>query len=82
METSGEVQLASAVEVREDEDGMHRLNQPVLCNDTTPATVRAVNCRLHATKRERSFVQWLPLIVLGVVTVTILVVLVLKMKRK
>jgi hypothetical protein len=83
METSGEVQLAAAVdEVSEDEDGMHRLNQPILCNDTTPATIRAVNCRLHATKREASFVQWLPLIVLGVVTVTILVVLVLKMKRK
>jgi hypothetical protein len=58
------------------------INHPILCSDETPHTVRKVNCRLGVSEKTSSCVKWIPFVVVGVVTLLIVVLLGLRVKRK
>jgi hypothetical protein len=59
----------------------NHINQPILCLDNTPATIRAVNCRLGTQVESSPFLKWVPLVVLGVLTVTIVVILGMRLRK-
>jgi hypothetical protein len=64
-----------------DPDIEFHINDPILCLDNTPDTIRTVNCRLGTTRTATTFRQWLPIVVLGILTVTVVVLLWLKLRR-
>ena len=57
-------------------------NRPIFCTDNTPDTIRAVNCRLSVAHEGSTSLQWVPLVILAALTVTIVALLGLRLRKK
>ena len=57
------------------------INEPILCLDNTPETVRAVNCRLNSEVGGSPLIKWIPVLVVGILTVTVVTLLALRLKH-
>jgi hypothetical protein len=83
LETSreGDVKIAALTQTTGfapymSEQKRDELNHPISCQEETPFDLRKVNCRLNPSSvAGTKFVQWIPLVVIGIVTALLVVIL-------